>query len=79
VAVDPEYAEGLSQASVRSLEVQGGPMSPEEIERFTGLPHYATAIELRRWDDLGKVRGTEVPTLEQWRPTVVAALREAPQ
>lgn len=74
VAVDPGYFAGLSQASIRSLEVQGGPMSEDEVERFARRPHADLAVELRRWDDLGKVPGAAVPDLEHWRPAVVSCL-----
>merc|ERR1712054_742485 len=33
-AVDQQYWDGLSDASKRSLEVQGGPFAPEEAETF---------------------------------------------
>jgi phosphonate degradation associated HDIG domain protein len=74
VATDPAYAAGLSQASIRSLEVQGGPMTADEIRAFEQLPHQAEAVQLRRWDDRGKVRGADVPPLEHWRPALLFLL-----
>lgn len=74
VAVDPGYRAGLSTASVRSLEVQGGPMADGEVERFTARPHSGLAVELRRWDDLGKAPGAEVANLEYWRHAVLTCL-----
>jgi phosphonate degradation associated HDIG domain protein len=56
-AVDPDYLGGLSPSSVRSLAVQGGPMSPEEAASFAQRPHHEEAVALRRWDDLAKVPG----------------------
>ena len=53
----PQYAAGLSPASVHSLALQGGPMSPQEIEEFDALPYARQAVALRRWDDLAKVPG----------------------
>ena len=38
-AVDPEYWEGLSDVSKRSLKVQGGPLSPAEAAEFAALPY----------------------------------------
>ncbi len=59
------YFDTLSPASVRSLELQGGPMAPDEAERFLGLPFAPEAVALRRWDDLGKVPGAETPDLDR--------------
>jgi phosphonate degradation associated HDIG domain protein len=73
-AVEPEYRAGLSAASVRSLHLQGGPMSPEEISRFEQEPWFRSAVAVRRWDDLAKVPGLEVPSLEHYRPCLEAVL-----
>lgn len=73
-AIDPAYHAGLSPASRRSLDLQGGPMSPEEARRFEGLPHFTAAVALRRWDDAAKVPGLSVPGLEHYRRHLEAAL-----
>jgi predicted HD phosphohydrolase len=54
VAVDPAYHATLSPASVRSLRVQGGPMTPEEVAEFDAHPWSQDAVALRRWDDAAK-------------------------
>ena len=59
-AVETEYFDILSPASVASLRMQGGPMSSGEVARFQRLPHFAAAVALRRWDDEAKVRGLAV-------------------
>jgi predicted HD phosphohydrolase len=51
----------LSQASVRTLALQGGPMSRNEIEAFRLEPFHRDAILLRRFDDRGKVAGLGTP------------------
>jgi gamma-butyrobetaine dioxygenase len=66
-AVEEGYVEELSPSSVRSLEVQGGPMRPEEVAAFESDVHHTAALRLRRWDDAGKVAGLEVGDLERWR------------
>ncbi len=71
-ATDDGYFETLSPASVRSLELQGGPMSSAEAEAFIELPGAEDAVALRRWDDLGKVPGADTPTLERVSELVVA-------
>ena len=75
VATDSSYADGLSDASVRSLQVQGGPMTAEEIVAFEKRPHHTEAVQLRRWDDRAKVAGAEVPPLAHWRSAVLELLR----
>jgi gamma-butyrobetaine dioxygenase len=59
--VEPDYAASLSPASVRSLHLQGGPMTPDEVAAFERLPHAADAVVLRRWDDAAKVPGHRGP------------------
>ena len=41
----------LSAASQRSLELQGGPFSAQEAERFLARPFAAVAVRLRRGDE----------------------------
>ncbi len=66
VATLPEYAFSLSPASVRSLSLQGGPMSRQEIEDFDARPYARQAVALRRWDDLAKVQGKTTPLLDYY-------------
>jgi phosphonate degradation associated HDIG domain protein len=61
-AVENGYWASLSFASKRSLELQGGIYSPEEAQKFIGLPYAADAVRLRRWDDLAKLK--DKPTLD---------------
>jgi len=76
-AVDPAYHDGLSAASVRSLGVQGGSMSETEVEEFESLAGYEAAVDLRRWDDLAKVPGAPVPSLDSMATLIesVAVIR----
>lgn len=69
-AVDPEYAAQLSDGSTHSLDVQGGPMSPDEIAAFEANPSFPDAIALRAWDDGGKIDGLPVPGLVHYRPVL---------
>lgn len=71
---DASYHDGLSEASKRSLKVQGGVMSDEEREAFEQIPHFQDALTLRRWDDLAKVKGLEIAGLETYRDTVQQCL-----
>ncbi|MEL6982955.1 MAG: HD domain-containing protein [Actinomycetota bacterium] len=65
-AVEDDYFDRLSPASVRSLEVQGGPMSADEVAAFEALPFFEQAVQVRRWDEEAKVAGASVPSLENW-------------
>ena len=69
-ATDASYHDGLSEASKKSLIVQGGVMSDEEREAFEQIPHFRDALILRRWDDLAKVNGLETAGLETYRNVV---------
>jgi len=74
-ATDPDYLERLSPASVHTLKLQGGPMSPEETRAFEREPYYREAVRVRRWDDQGKVAGLRTPPLEAYLPMLNAAVR----
>lgn len=73
-AVEPSYLDELSPASVHSLELQGGPFGAEEVTAFEASPYAEDAVRLRRFDDVGKVPGLDVPGLEHYRPLLLSAL-----
>lgn len=64
--VDPEYLASLSRPSVVSFHLQGGEMNREELEAFRADPHFESAVELRRWDDLAKVNDWLTPDLDHF-------------
>ncbi len=66
-AVDQGYFGELSPASVVTLKLQGGPMSPAEIAAFEREPFHADAVRVRRWDDRGKLAGLETNGMEAYR------------
>lgn len=76
-AVEPDYHAALSEASQRSLRLQGGPMAPDEVACFEREPWYRSAIAVRRWDDAAKVAGLVVPDLEHYRAVLQAVLASA--
>ncbi len=73
-AVDQTYLGLLSQPSIQSLALQGGPMTAEEITHFESRPHYNDAVRLRRWDDTAKVVGMVTPDLEHFARYIDLAL-----
>ncbi len=62
-----DYFHGLSEASRRSLALQGGPMTDAEALEFEVNPHFERAIRVRRYDDLAKVPALPTPGLEAFR------------
>ena len=69
-ATDGGYFAKLSEASVATLKLQGGPMSAPETARFEGERFHKEAVRLRRWDDQGKVAGLSTPELEHYRAMI---------
>ena len=74
-AIEPAYFGTLSPGSVRSLELQGGPFTAEQADRFIARPFAAEAAILRRWDEQAKVPGLHAPELEHFRPHLEAVLQ----
>ncbi|HNB27503.1 MAG TPA: metal-dependent phosphohydrolase [Alphaproteobacteria bacterium] len=73
--VEKGYYELLSAASIQSLKLQGGLMSPEETRKYEAERFAADGIKLRRWDDEGKIVGARTPDLGHFEKFVTAALR----
>lgn len=73
-AVEPDYHSSLSPASIRSLELQRGPMNREEIVEFEHNRFGRRATQLRRWDDIAKVPGLATPPLDHFRQYLMQAL-----
>ena len=69
-ATDSNYVAMLSQASVVTLKLQGGPMTPDELLRFETKPFCQEAVRLRRWDDQGKIVGLRTPGLAEYRALI---------
>lgn len=55
VATHLGYRDRLSMDSVRSLALQGGPMTADDAADFIRRPHAQDALRLRAWDDAAKV------------------------
>lgn len=66
-AVDESYYDRLSEASINSLNVQGGKMNKQEIAEFEANPHHQAAIKLRYYDDDGKVTGRTIHKIEYYK------------
>jgi [1-hydroxy-2-(trimethylamino)ethyl]phosphonate dioxygenase len=69
-AVDPGYFDTLSEASLLTLKLQGGPMLPDEVAAFECNPYRDLAVKVRRWDEAAKVPGKKTPDFAHYRPVL---------
>jgi len=69
-ATEPSYYETLSGGSKHTLTLQGGVMTPAEVEEVERHPWWPDAVRLRRWDDAAKVAGKQTRALSSWEPLV---------
>jgi [1-hydroxy-2-(trimethylamino)ethyl]phosphonate dioxygenase len=67
-ATDPTYFSKLSPASVHTLSLQGGPMSPDEVAEFQRNPFHREAVRVRIWDEGGKVPDMKTRTFRDYEP-----------
>jgi [1-hydroxy-2-(trimethylamino)ethyl]phosphonate dioxygenase len=72
----PDYFQGLSEASRKSLQLQGGPMADSEAQEFEREPHFELAVRVRHYDDMGKEPEMHTPDLETFRPLLATFLRK---
>ena len=69
-ATRPEYFERLSKASIHSLNLQGGPMSAEEVATFELNPNLKKIVQVRYLDEAGKDPSMETPDFWHFAPMV---------
>jgi len=74
-ATDAGYYARLSAASVHTLQLQGGAMTPAEVAAFEANPFHQAAVLLRLCDEQGKVLGFAAPALSTYRARIAALLR----
>jgi gamma-butyrobetaine dioxygenase len=67
-AAEPGYFALLSAESVRTLALQGGPMTPEQAAAFGALPYARDAVAVRRWDDQAKDPAVTAPGFDHFKP-----------
>ncbi len=63
-ATRPEYFKRLSEASIHSLNLQGGAMNATEVAEFEKNPNLETIIAVRYLDEAGK--RPDMETLDYW-------------
>jgi phosphonate degradation associated HDIG domain protein len=69
-ATRPSYFDRLSVASVHSLNLQGGPMSDDEIASFEANPNLPEIIQVRYLDEAGKEPDMQTPDFTHFAPMV---------
>ncbi|QKW22082.1 TauD/TfdA family dioxygenase [Kitasatospora sp. NA04385] len=74
-ATEPGYLDLLSPASVHTLALQGGPMTPDEAAAFAAHPFGADAVAVRRWDEAAKDPAAEIPAFAEFRPLLLKSMR----
>jgi len=74
VAAYPEYRQKLSEASMQTLILQGGPMNDNEMFSFINDPLHKEYIQLRYWDEQAKMTHTPLPDLQHYRNMMIHQL-----
>ncbi|AHD00684.1 (R)-1-hydroxy-2-trimethylaminoethylphosphonate oxygenase [Leisingera methylohalidivorans] len=69
-ATKPDYFNRLSEASIHSLNLQGGPMNAEEVAEMRKNPNLKQIIAVRYLDDAGKRADMETPDYWHFAPMV---------
>ncbi len=76
-SVEPSYYDRLSAASINSLNLQGGAMSPDEVAEFEKNTFKDEAVKLRYYDDDGKVANLSIKPITKYKPLLEALLLQA--
>ena len=63
----PDYYKKLSEASIMTLEKQGGRMSETEAGIFEMDDMHQLYIKLRQWDDAAKIEHKPLPLIERYK------------
>jgi gamma-butyrobetaine dioxygenase len=75
---EPAYFRTLSAASVVTLRLQGGPMTPADVDAFEAEPYFRDAVRLRRWDEQAKIAGLSMAGFASYQP-LIERLTAAPK
>ncbi|MFC5411544.1 phosphonate degradation HD-domain oxygenase [Larkinella bovis] len=63
---NPAYFNKLSEASLKTLAFQGGPMTAAEAQEFEQNPFFRGILQVRGWDELAKETDLEMPPVDQY-------------
>ncbi len=73
-AVEPGFLDKLPPQTAHTLDLQGGPMSADEVAAFEAKLGAKDAVKLRRWDEGAIVPGLETPDFAHFRPLIEGLL-----
>ncbi len=74
----PEYLGLLSAASLKTLDMQGGPMSQKEAELFEQNPYMNDILAIRRIDEEAKVPNKPLPeSFEHYKQMIIRHLQKS--
>ncbi len=74
-ATESGYFGRLSDESVRTLALQGGPMTAGQVAAFEARPFARDAVAVRRWDDEAKDPAVIPPEFAHFEPLLTALAR----
>jgi 2-amino-1-hydroxyethylphosphonate dioxygenase (glycine-forming) len=72
------YHDKLSEASKKTLEFQGGPMSDEEADLLEEDILFREIIQMRRWDEAAKREHMPIPSMDIFRQLIIQHLISQP-
>ena len=75
LARDKKYFDRLSEASVVSLELQGGVLDTKEAKLFENQEFFKEAIMLRKFDETAKKIGVKIKDIIQYKDLLKTSLR----
>lgn len=75
---EPGYYEKLSEASKKTLEYQGGPMSEDEADLFEEDGLFREIVQMRRWDEEAKIEHLPIPPLTVFKELIYCHLISQP-
>jgi predicted HD phosphohydrolase len=73
-ATNEKYSNNLTGASLKSLQLQGGPMQPHEVQAFEAHPLFHDILLLRCWDEGAKIPNKPLPPITDFLPELTASL-----
>lgn len=71
----PEYYEGLSEASKKTLAFQGGRMNPGEAILFEQDDLFEEFIQMRHWDEQAKEENKPMPPMDHFKDIMINYLQ----
>ena len=74
LAREKKYFDRLSEASVVSLELQGGVLDTKEAKLFENQEFFKEAIMLRKFDEAAKKIGVKIKDIIQYKDLLKASL-----